>query len=84
MLTTLCGHTLYSHACHRSGPYEGRGPKERLAELALVAALAGAYMGLGFGDAVQVANGALVVLIGIPLRWVGEWVGPGWIHPICA
>lgn len=41
-----------------------------MAELALVAALAGAYIGLGFGDTVQVANGALVVLIGIPLRWV--------------
>ncbi|CAM9199894.1 unnamed protein product [Ascophyllum nodosum] len=62
----------YSRAFRRGprdfGPYEGRGPKERLIELALVAVLAGGYLGLGFGDAGQVANGALAVLIGIPLR----------------
>ncbi|CAM9449751.1 unnamed protein product, partial [Laminaria digitata] len=51
-----------------SGPYEGRGPKERLAEVAFVAALAGGSLGLGLGSPDEVANGALAVLIGIPLR----------------
>eukprot|EP00752_Nemacystus_decipiens_P012799 g11334.t1 len=51
-----------------SGPYEGRGPKERLAEVAFVSALAAGSLGLGLGTPDQVANGALAVLLSIPLR----------------
>lgn len=53
-----------------SGPYEGRGPKERLAEVAFVTALAGGSLALGLGTADQVANGAFAVLLSIPLRYV--------------
>eukprot|EP00903_Cladosiphon_okamuranus_P005684 g5647.t1 len=51
-----------------SGPYEGRGPKERLAEVAFVSALAAGSLGLGLGTPDQVANGAFAVLLSIPLR----------------
>ncbi|CAM9514377.1 unnamed protein product [Pylaiella littoralis] len=50
------------------GPYEGRGPKERLAEVAFVAALSGGSLALGLGAPDQVANGAFAVLLSIPLR----------------
>ncbi|CAB1118334.1 unnamed protein product [Ectocarpus sp. CCAP 1310/34] len=59
----------YSRAFRRySGPYEGRGPKERLAEVAFVSALAGGSLALGLGTPDQVANGAFAVLLSIPLR----------------
>ncbi|CAN0356564.1 unnamed protein product, partial [Ectocarpus sp. 12 AP-2014] len=51
-----------------SGPYEGRGPKERLAEVAFVTVLAGGSLALGLGTPDQVANGAFAVLLSIPLR----------------
>ncbi|CAN0427405.1 unnamed protein product, partial [Scytosiphon promiscuus] len=51
-----------------SGPYEGRGPKERVAEVAFVTALAAGSLGLGLGTPDQVANGAFAVLLSIPLR----------------
>ncbi|CAN0491454.1 unnamed protein product, partial [Phaeothamnion confervicola] len=51
-----------------SGPYEGRGAKDRVAEVAFVMALAGIYMASGAGDINQAANGVGAVLISIPLR----------------
>lgn len=68
----------------RSGPYEGRGPKDRLVELAFLAALAAGAVGLDLGSPQQVANGVLTVLIGIPLRFA-QWhlaVHESSLHPL--
>ncbi|CAM9339552.1 unnamed protein product [Chrysoparadoxa australica] len=51
-----------------SGPYEGRGPNERLAEVGFVFVLAAGYLAAGLGNVEQVANGLFAVLISIPIR----------------
>jgi hypothetical protein len=53
------------HALSRafSGPYEGRGPNGRLADVLFVAFLASGYWAADLGTFDQVANGALVSTI---------------------
>ncbi|CAM9150887.1 unnamed protein product [Heterosigma akashiwo] len=51
-----------------SGPYEGRGARERRAEVAFVALLAIGSYALGLANENQIANGAFSVLLSIPLR----------------
>jgi hypothetical protein len=61
VITTIsmqCVH--YTHSRAFSGPYEGRGPNGRLADVLFVAFLASGYWAADLGTLDQVANGAFV------------------------
>jgi hypothetical protein len=71
-----CGVTLekltwameVAHSRTFSGPYEGRGNKERVAEVLFVSFLAALAVLSGLATRDQVANGVIAVLVSIPLR----------------
>eukprot|EP00913_Durusdinium_trenchii_P017975 g16892.t1 len=50
-----------------TGPYEGRGPQDRVAQLAFIAALLAASTGLGVVSLENGLNGALAAAVAIPL-----------------